>query len=130
MQTPIWRNNGTPKRSLAVFAVSLVSFAAAAPAALAWECGNASKPVGPGEKAVLSEDGVVSISKSWQNQVANGKTVDQLHGGFVGFDLNGDAVADIDTYADAHGEIPETAQLNGAPCHGVTTIEQSIACNS
>jgi hypothetical protein len=119
-----------PKRSIATLAVAITSMAAAAPAALAFDCGNASKPVGPGEKAVVSEDGVVSISKSWQEQLAHGKTVDELHGGYLGIDLNGDGVADADTYADPHGEIPEQAQTRGADCHGVVTIEAEIACRS
>lgn len=117
-----------PKRSIATLAVAVTSLAAAAPAALAFDCGNASKPVGAGEKAVVSETGVVSISKSWQNQLDHGKTVDQLHGGFLGIDLNGDGIADADTYANPHGEIPQQAQQNGAACHGVTSIEAEIGC--
>ena len=88
------------------------------------------KPVGAGEKAVVNDSGVVSISTSWQNQLDHGKTVDQLHGGYLGIDLNGDGVADADTYADPHGEIPEQAQSRGAACHGVVSIEAEISCNS
>jgi hypothetical protein len=119
----------TPKRSITTIALTIACLSAAAPAALAFDCGNASKPVGAGEKAVVSETGVVSISKSWQNQLDHGKTVDQLHGGFLGIDLNGDGIADADTYANPHGEIPQQAQQNGAPCHGVTSIEAAIGCS-
>jgi hypothetical protein len=118
------------KRTLAVLAIAVSGVGSAAPAALAFDCGNASKPVGAGEKAVVSDTGVVSISKSWQNQLDHGKTVDQLHGGYLGIDLDGDGVADVDTYANPHGEIPDQAQDRGATCHGVTSIEQSIACRS
>lgn len=120
----------TIKRSLAICATVATTLTAAAPAALAFDCGNASKPVGPGEKAVVSESGVEWISKSWSEQIAHGKNVDQLHGGFLGIDLNGDGVADADTYANPRGEIPQQAQQNGAACHGVTSIEQEVACNS
>jgi hypothetical protein len=120
-----------PKRSIATLAVAITSMAAAAPAAMAFDCGNASKPVGAGEKAVVSADGSIDwISKSWQEQLAHGKTVDQLHGGYLGIDVNNDGTADVDTYADPRGEIPQQAQQNGAECHGVTSIEAAYACNA
>ena len=91
---------------------------------MAFHCGNASKPVGPGEQAVLDMNGnPISIGPAYQHQVEHGKDPNSLHGGFVGFDCNGDGVADVDTYANPHGAVPEQAQLNGSPNHGVVEIE-------
>ena len=42
----------------------------------------------------------------------------------LGFDLDGDAVADLTTYiVGPNFELPEQAQLRGAACHGVISIE-------
>jgi hypothetical protein len=41
----------------------------------------------------------------------------------VGIDCNGDGVADVDTYANPHAAVPEKAQLNGSPTHGVVETE-------
>jgi hypothetical protein len=118
--------SGTWRRAVAAScAVAALALGAAAPA-LAFHCGNASKPVGPGEQAVLDTDGnPVSIGPAYRNQLNHGKDPETLHGGFVGFDCDGDGVADVDTYANPHGVVPETAQVNGSPNHGVVEIEST-----
>lgn len=112
--------------AMSAFSIAVALFFGSAATAVAFDCGNASKPLGPGEKAVLSTSGdPVSISKSWQNQIDHGKDPESLHGGFIGFDCNGDGVADVDSYASPHGALPENAQSNGSADHGVVPIEST-----
>ena len=43
--------------------------------------------------------------------------------GLVGFDIDGDNVADLATYiVGPNGEIPQNAQDNGATCQGIINI--------
>jgi hypothetical protein len=106
-------------------AITALALGPVAPA-LAFDCSNASRPVGVGLKAVLDLNGNPEwVSKSWLNQLANGKSPDALHGGVVGFDCNGDGVADAITYADPHGALPDTAVNNGSPDHGVVSLEST-----
>jgi|RhiMetdeSRZDD1v2_1073273.scaffolds.fasta_scaffold463778_2 hypothetical protein len=113
------------KRRFALLGISALSVAALAPApALAFHCSNASRPIGPGVKAVLDTNGdPISIGKSFQNQIDHGKSPDSLHGGVVGFDCTGDGAPDAITYAQPHGALPEQAINGGSPDHGVVPIE-------
>ena len=46
----------------------------------------------------------------------------------VGLDFDGDGVTDVSTYIVGPGdELPASAQSNGDPCHGVTSIETFFA---
>jgi hypothetical protein len=115
----------TRRTAAAACALTALALASAGPA-FGFACGNASKPVGPGEQAVLDTSGnPVSIGPAYQNQIAHGKNPDTLHGGFIGFDCDGDGVADVDTYANPHGEVPEAAQTHGSPTHGVVEVEST-----
>lgn len=118
--------SSTRRRAVAAScAVAALALGSAGPA-FGFACGNASKPVGPGEQAVLDANGdPVSIGPAYQHQIEHGKNPDALHGGFVGFDCDGDGVADVDTYANPHGEVPEQAQTHGSANHGVVEIESS-----
>jgi hypothetical protein len=49
-------------------------------------------------------------------------TFDGFHG-LIGFDINGDGVADVTTFiVTPNFELPVQAQVNGALCHGIVSI--------
>ena len=76
---------------------------------------------------VLGPEGeVVSATKGLVNRFERGiidpDTGDGFHG-IVGFDEDGDGVADASTYiVGPNGEIPLNAQLRGSPDHGIINI--------
>jgi len=114
--------------SLGAAALVAVAFLAAAPV-LAGHCMNASKNQAAGVQAVIdiNTNEIVWISDGLQHRIDQG-LVDPVTGegfqGLLGFDFNGDAVADISTFiVGPNFELPEQAQLNGAACHGVISIE-------
>ncbi|MGE9809046.1 hypothetical protein [Janibacter sp. G1551] len=96
--------------------------------ALAHECVNASKQnQSAGVQLVLGDAGPVWISQGLQQRIDQGlvdfETGEGFHG-LIGFDMDGDAVADLSTWiVGPDGEIPLQAQFNGQPCKGVTNIE-------
>jgi hypothetical protein len=107
---------------LAVGAVSM----SVAPA-LAHECTNISKPADAGVQIVFNDaDEIVWVSKGLQSRIDNGIVDPETGEGFsglIGFDVDGDGKADVSTYiVGPYGEIPEKAQLNGSPCHGIVNI--------
>jgi hypothetical protein len=120
------------RRKLLVAGAALVGTVAmvAGPAA-AHECTNISKPPGAGIQVIIGPDDELE----WASQ---GVTVRVDHGlidpstgegfrGLVGFDLDGNGTADASTYlVGPSGELPETAQLNGSPDHGVVNICTAI----
>jgi hypothetical protein len=107
--------------------VALVALAASVGTSYAHFCTNASKPVGAGTKVVLDTQGnVVSFtSPSYRNQIERaGKSVDELRGGFIGTDFDGDGVADVDTYNHPKGVVPAALNGKGQDCKGVTNFEE------
>jgi hypothetical protein len=90
---------------------------------------NASKNQAAGVQVVIDANTgeIVWISNGLQHRVDKGLVNPDTGEGFsglLGLDFNGDAVADISTYiVGPNFAIPEQAQLNGAACHGVISIE-------
>jgi hypothetical protein len=93
---------------------------------LAHECVNASKPAEAGIQVLLGPTGVEWSTPGLASRFAQGlvdpDTGEGFHG-LVGFDFDGDGVADLSTYiVGPDDEIPELAQFNGPSCHGVTNV--------
>ena len=101
-----------------------------ATSALATDCANASKSsqsagiqvlLGPGSEPVV-------LSKGLQHRIDQGlvdpDTGEGFHG-LIGFDFDGDGVADVSTWAGVGplGEgVPHNAQENGPACKGLTNV--------
>ena len=108
-------------------------FTAASPA-MAHECVNANKNQAAGVQIVFNADTFVPvwISAGLQKRIDQGLVNPETGSGFhglLGFDLNGDSIADITTFiVTPNGEIPLQAQLNGALCHGIVNIGDYFAC--
>jgi hypothetical protein len=111
-----------------VGSVAVTAFVTSAGPALATECGNADKPVGAGVQVVIDPVGTVvwatpGLEKRFGKGLVDQETGEGFHG-LIGFDFNGDGVADSSTYiAGPNLEIPETAQFNGPACHGIVDLE-------
>ena len=97
-------------------------------AAAAHECVNASKAnQAAGVQLVFGMDGSVAyMSRGLATRIEQGlidfETGEGFHG-LIGFDLDGDGVADLATYiVGPEGEIPLQAQLRGPACKGITNI--------
>jgi hypothetical protein len=115
--------------------VSLVAVAVIAAALIAagpvWatNCTNADKPPAAGVQVVIDVNtgAIVWISNGLQHRVDQGLVDPDTGEGFsglIGFDFNGDAVADVTTYVVGPNlELPDQAQFNGAACHGIVSIE-------
>ncbi|HEX2416741.1 MAG TPA: hypothetical protein VHJ83_01270 [Micromonosporaceae bacterium] len=96
---------------------------------LAHECVNASKKdQSAGAQAVidLTTGQVVWSTPGLANRFAQGlvdpNTGEGFHG-LIGFDLDGDGIADVSTFiVGPEDEIPEIAQTNGPACSGITNI--------
>jgi hypothetical protein len=95
----------------------------------AGHCTNADKNAAAGVQAVIdiNTGAIVWISKGLQQRIDQGLVNPDTGEGFrglLGFDLDGDAVADLTTFiVTPNFAIPEQAQMRGAPCHGVISIE-------
>jgi hypothetical protein len=95
---------------------------------MAHECVNASKQnqaagvqvvIGENDEVVWASNGVL---KRIDQGLINPDTGEGFHG-LLGFDFDGDAVADVSTWiVGPEDELPEQAQFNGPPCRGVTNI--------
>jgi hypothetical protein len=102
---------------------------AAAGPAWAHECVNADKNQASGVQVVIDANTgeLVWVSQGLQQRIAQGLVDPDTGEGFsglLGFDLDGDAVADVSTFiVGPDMEIPEQAQLNGPACHGITNVE-------
>jgi hypothetical protein len=114
--------------SLGAVALLAAALIAAGPV-MAGHCTNADKNAAAGVQAVIdiNTGAIVWISDGLQHRIDQGiinpVTGEGFHG-LLGFDLDGDAVADVTTYiVGPNAELPDQAQLNGAPCHGVISIE-------
>jgi hypothetical protein len=97
--------------------------------ASAHECGNADKPVGSGAQVIVNAmTGEIEwTTPGLANRLSKGLVTPDGEGyhGIVALDLDGDGTADVNTYlVGPDGELPQTAQDNGATCHGVISIEQ------
>ncbi|MEV0274084.1 hypothetical protein AB0H43_35375 [Hamadaea sp. NPDC050747] len=117
-------------RRLATVAMGAAVLLLAAGPAYAHECVNASKKnQAAGVQVVVSADTgeVVWVSNGLQHRIDQGLVNPDTGEGFsglLGFDLNGDAVADVSTFiVGPEMEIPEQAQFNGPACRGITNIE-------
>jgi hypothetical protein len=107
----------------------MVAALLAAGPVMAGHCTNADKNAAAGVQAVMDAftGEVVWISNGLQQRIDQGLvnpvTGEGFHG-LLGFDLNGDAVADLTTFiVTPNFALPEQAQMRGAPCHGVISIE-------
>jgi hypothetical protein len=97
---------------------------------LAHECVNISKQnQAAGVQVVFTEgqDEPVWISQGVQKRIAAG-VIDPATGegfhGLIGFDFDGDNVADLSTYiVGPEDELPDAAQWGGATCRGIINIE-------
>jgi hypothetical protein len=98
--------------------------------ALATNCVNASKHAqDDGAQVVLDATGIIWATPGIQHRIDLGlidpNTGEGFHG-IVGFDFDGDGVADVSSWFGVGpdgDEIPENAQLNGPACRGITDIE-------
>lgn len=119
-------------RTITRLSISTVAAGAAfflsAGVASAHECTNADKPAGAGAQVIINaETGEIEwATKGLQNRFAQG-LIDPATGegyhGLIGLDFDGDGTADVSTYiVGPNGELPETAQSNGATCHGIVFI--------
>jgi hypothetical protein len=107
----------------------MVAALLAAGPVLADHCTNADKNAAAGVQVVIdiATGQIVFVSNGLQHRIDQG-LVDPNTGegfsGLIGFDLDGDGVADLTTFiVGPNFAIPEQAQLNGAPCHGIISIE-------
>ena len=90
---------------------------------------NASKNQAAGVQVVIDGNtgAIVWVSNGLQHRIDQGLVDPDTGEGFsglLGFDFDGDGVTDLSTYiVGPNLALPERAQLNGAACHGVISIE-------
>ena len=120
-------------RRVSLGAVTLLAAAVLATGpALAFHCTNADKNPAAGVQAVFDANfQLVSITDGLQHRIDQGIVDFDTGAGFhglLGFDLDGDGVADLTTYiVGPDMAIPDEALLRGAPCHGTVSIEVFFA---
>jgi hypothetical protein len=118
----------TIRRLLLGVVTFLALVALAAGPVLAGHCTNADKNPAAGVQVTINlVTGQITVSSGLQQRIDQG-IVDPItfegFSGLAGFDVTGDNVADLTTYiVGPNFEIPPQAQLNGATCHGVVSIE-------
>ena len=116
----------------ATVATSFAMVVVATPA-LAHECMNASKKnQAAGVQVVIdaTTGAIVWTTTGLANRLDKGLVSPDGVGfhGLVGLDFDGDGVVDVSTYiVGPDDEVPNNAQSNGDPCHGVTSIETFFA---
>jgi hypothetical protein len=124
------------RRLIAGAALAATLFALTGGTALAGECFNADKNAhnpGAGAQVVLDgEDNIVSATNGVMNRVEKG-LIDPDSGegyhGLIAFDFDGDGEADASTFiVTPNDEIPEQAQENGSPDHGIINICDAGLC--
>ena len=120
--------NKTIRRLLLGVVTFLALVVLAAGPVLAGHCTNADKNPAAGVQVTINlVTGQITVSSGLQQRIDQG-IVDPItfegFSGLAGFDVTGDNVADVTTYiVGPNFEIPPQAQLNGATCHGVISIE-------
>lgn len=113
---------------LATFGAATALVLSAGPS-LAHECMNASKQnQAAGVQVVINANTgeIVWTTPGLANRLDRGLVSPDGVGfhGLVGLDFDGDGVVDVATYiVGPDDEVPDNAQSNGDPCHGVTSIE-------
>ena len=114
--------------SMGAIALLAATLIAAGPV-WAGDCTNANKNPAAGVQVVIDGNtgGIVWVSDGLQHRidrgVVNPDTGEGFHG-LLGLDFNGDAVADLTTFiVGPNAALPDQAQLNGAACHGIISIE-------
>jgi hypothetical protein len=120
----------TTTRTLLTSAAAAGALLLAAPAAVAHQCVNASKPQDAGVQLIVdvsTEEGSVSwVSAGLQKRIDRGLVDFETGAGFhgiVGLDFDGDGIVDVSTYiVGPNSEIPLPAQFNGATCKGIVNI--------
>lgn len=118
-------------KTLTITAATMVL---AAGPALAHTCTNASKQPDAGVQVVFDAftGEIVWTTNGVAQRIANG-VIDPTTGegfhGLIGFDLDGDAVADVSIWEGVgpDGQIPVVAQDAGPECQGVMNIDEFIA---
>ena len=114
--------------SLGVVALVAAALIAAGPV-WANHCMNASKNQAAGVQVVIDGNtgAIVWVSNGLQHRIDQGLVNPDTGEGFsglLGFDFDGDGVTDLSTYiVGPNLALPEQAQLNGAACHGIISIE-------
>jgi hypothetical protein len=118
------------RRTALVGLGAAVALVVSAGPSLAHECVNASKKnQAAGVQVVIdaNTDEVVWTTPGLANRFEQGLVDPDSGAGFhglIGLDFDGDGVTDMATYiVGPDDEVPENAQFNGDPCHGVTNIE-------
>src|SRR5207244_2586149 len=120
------------KRLIGGTGVALAAMFAMAGPAFAHDCTNASKdahaPGAGGQLIIDTNSGNIEwASAGVQQRIAQGLIDPNTGAGFhglIGLDFNSDGVVDATTYiVGPNGALPETAQNNGSPCHGVTSLD-------
>lgn len=111
------------------------AFLVSAGPASAHECTNADKNQAAGVQVVIDGNTgeIVWISNGLQRRMDQGLVTPDGVGfhGLIGFDLNGDGATDVSTYiVGPNDELPDQAQENGAPCHGVINIGAFFDCTT
>ncbi len=117
-------------RIIAVACTTVMTIGATGGTAFAHFCVNASKPAGAGTKVVIGGDETVTFtSPSYVNQMERaGKSIEELRGGFIGFDADGDGLSDADTYNHPKGVVPAALNGQGQECKGMTNFEEAADC--
>jgi hypothetical protein len=124
------------RKFFAIPVVALGIVAAWGTAASAHECYNASKPAGAGAQIILGEDAdgnetfdaKQGVIKRIEKGIIDLETGEGFHG-ILGFDEDGDGVADGHTYiVGPNGELPLTAQLRGSTDHGINNLCGPTGC--
>ena len=124
--------NKTIRRLLLGVVTFLALVVLAAGPVLAGNCTNADKNPAAGVQVTINlVTGQITVSSGLQQRIDQG-IVDPItfegFSGLAGLDVTGDNVADLTTYiVGPNFEIPPQAQLNGATCHGVVSIEAFFA---
>jgi hypothetical protein len=115
------------RRSAAVAVATVTMLTVGAGSALAHECVNPDKQAGAGAQVIIdanNEDALPTFANPGiEQRFMSGVTTEDTFRGLIGIDLDSDGTADLTTWiVGKYGEIPLTAQMSGAECHGVINM--------
>ena len=99
--------------------------------AMAHQCVNPDKQPGAGAQVIFNEvTGAMTFANAGiEKRFTSGVTTEETFRGLIGFDFDGDGIADGTTWiVGKYGEIPQQAQQAGADCHGVIDFAAWFAC--